>query len=117
MLKITFRNEIKMQGGDKMTQKQQLLKLFADNDGTITLGQIMQTTLAAEYRARISDLRREGYNILCTEKQTASDNVYTLITEPVEYAAWRKTLAAYPANHPERKKYEKIMVGKREKVV
>lgn len=62
-----------------MTQHEQLLDLFRRNGLKITLGQIMQTTLAAEYRARISELRREGYVIYCEKGRTASANTYTLV--------------------------------------
>jgi len=46
---------------DKQTQKERLLKLFADNGNILSLGQIMKTDLAAEYRARISELRNERH--------------------------------------------------------
>ena len=63
---------------DKQTQKQRLLKLFADNGNQLSLGMIMQTDLAAEYRARISDLRNEGHEILCTiDHKEPSNNLYT----------------------------------------
>ena len=64
-----------------MTQKQQLLQMFKDNGNMITLGQIMKTTLGAEYRARMSDLRKMGYEITCTiNAKEPSENIYMLIT-------------------------------------
>lgn len=66
-----------------MTQKEQLLTLFRENDGHITLGQIMQTSLAAEYRARMTDLRHEGYTIALKRGKRPSENLYTL-TQPIE---------------------------------
>jgi hypothetical protein len=65
-----------------MTQHAYLLEMFRTHGGMVTLGQIMQTTLAAEYRARISELRRQGFVITCTKGKRASDNVYRL--EPVQ---------------------------------
>lgn len=62
-----------------MTQHEQLIDLFQRNGWRVTLGQIMQTTLAAEYRARISDLRRQGFTILCEKGKNPSDNTYTMI--------------------------------------
>ena len=64
-----------------MTQHQQLIELFRRNGHRITLRQIMQTTLAAEYRARMTELRKDGFVILCTKGKQASDNVYQM-TEP-----------------------------------
>lgn len=65
-----------------MTQREALLDLFHRNSNTVTLGQIMQTTLAAEYRARMTELRKEGYQILLQRGKKASDNAYLLI-EPM----------------------------------
>lgn len=41
----------------------------------------MKTTLAAEYRARITELRHEGFTVKCVKGKKASDNLYVL-TEP-----------------------------------
>ena len=60
------------------TQKQQLLELFEANNRIITLGQIMQTTLGAEYRARMTDLRRAGYTIRYERGDTPSQNTYQM---------------------------------------
>lgn len=68
-----------------MTQKEQLLKLFRDNGNMVTLGMILKTSLAAEYRARMSDLRRDGYDITCTiNAKEPSENIYMLI-EPQKH--------------------------------
>lgn len=70
---------------NNLSQKEQLLKLFADNGNILTLGQIMKTSLGAEYRARISELRNAGYEILCTvNKKNPSDNIYTLYGQKQE---------------------------------
>lgn len=49
-----------------MTQTQALRRMFDESGGRLTLGQIMQTYLAASYRARMTDLKRE----LDAEKKT-----------------------------------------------
>lgn len=90
-----------------MTQKQQLLEMFETNGNMLKLGQILQTNLAAEYRARISDLRREGYDITCTISPTPSENIYMLINPNQakidEYTELRNT---YPENSPHRYKID-----------
>ena len=52
-----------------MSQTEQLRRLFEANGGRITLGYIMQTYLAASYRQRMTDLKRElneeGKTIVC----------------------------------------------------
>lgn len=62
-----------------MAQRERLLELFQLYGGKITLGQLMKTTLAAEYRARISELRNEGYQINCIKGPIPSENVYQLV--------------------------------------
>lgn len=62
-----------------MTQHEQLIKLFESNRWRLTLGQILQTTLAAEYRARMTDLRKQGFVITCEKGPTASENRYTMV--------------------------------------
>jgi hypothetical protein len=64
-----------------VTQHEQLIGLFRCNRNRLTLGQIMQTTLAAEYRARISELRKRGYSIVCIKGKRASENMYVM-SEP-----------------------------------
>jgi hypothetical protein len=41
----------------------------------------MQTTLAAEYRARITELRKDGFVITCEKGKRPSENIYRM-TEP-----------------------------------
>jgi len=52
-----------------MTQTQSLRRMFDENGGRLTLGEIMRTYLGASYRQRLSDLRREivteGKTIIC----------------------------------------------------
>lgn len=42
-----------------MTQTAQLRAMFEENGGRLTLGEIMQSYMAASYRQRMTDLRRE----------------------------------------------------------
>lgn len=55
--------------GILMTQAQELRLMFEMNQGKLTLGHILNTYLAAAYRQRISDLRKdlisEGKTIKC----------------------------------------------------
>ena len=39
----------------------------------------MQTTLAAEYRARMTDLRKKGYRFVLQRGKTASANLYMML--------------------------------------
>jgi len=43
-----------------MTQHQQLIGLFQQFGYRVTLGQILRTTLAAEYRARMTEQGKNG---------------------------------------------------------
>lgn len=62
-----------------MTQHDQLIQFFERHGWQVTLGQILQTTLAAEYRARMTDLRKRGFTILCQKGKTPSENTYTMV--------------------------------------
>jgi hypothetical protein len=52
-----------------VTQTQALKKMFDENGGKLTLGELMRTYLGASYRQRMSDLRheleKEGKTIIC----------------------------------------------------
>lgn len=105
-----------------MSQKTDLIKLFRANGGRLTLGQIMKTHLAAEYRARISDARRDGYVILCDDKDkpSPSENVYILIEEKTakkqaEIAECRKMQTTYPREHCQWQAIENQINGLKEK--
>ena len=63
-----------------MSQQSDLLKLFHDNHNFLTLGEILRTPLAAEYRARMSELRKNfGYIITLERGPRPSENAYRLI--------------------------------------
>ena len=59
-----------------MSQITDLLDLFIRNGNTLTLGQILKTNLAAEYRARMTDLRKQGFTITLERGRRPSDNRY-----------------------------------------
>ena len=62
-----------------MTQHDYMISLFRMHGGSMTLGQIMKTTLAAEYRARMTDLRKHGYLFILQRGKTASENRYQML--------------------------------------
>jgi len=61
-----------------MSQASELLNLFRMNGNRLTLGQILNTTLAAEYRARMTDLRHKGFQIDFIRGKKPSENLYIL---------------------------------------
>lgn len=65
-----------------MTQKEHLLELFHTHANKLTLGQILNTHLAAEYRARMSELRKEGYRIDFVKGEKPSEGTCYLMTPP-----------------------------------
>ncbi len=69
-----------------MSQHMQLIELFRQNNHIVSLSQILNTTLAAEYRARITELRKKGYIIACHKGKRASENTYIMV-EPEKLAA------------------------------
>ena len=68
----------------KLTQKQGILEMFRQNGNKISLSQILNTQFCAEYRARFSELRREGYIINCLRGTKPSLNIYEL-KEPIQF--------------------------------
>lgn len=60
------------------TQKESLLQFFRENRYRLTLGQLLGTALAAEYRARMTDLRKEGYRINLVRGASPANNLYIL---------------------------------------
>lgn len=69
-----------------MTQKEHLLELFHLHHGRMTLGQILESPVGYEWRARATELRREGYRIELERGLRPSDNTYYLVqpTRPGE---------------------------------
>lgn len=70
-----------------MTQKERILQAFKEHGGAMTLGQLLEDgryTFAHKLTARLSDLRQDGYKIICTEGPNPSQNLYQLI-EPVRF--------------------------------
>lgn len=62
-----------------MTQRRFLLELFRNHNYQVSLSTILNTQLAAEYRARFTELRKEGYVITCEKAKKPSDNLYTMV--------------------------------------
>ncbi len=72
-----------------MTQTEALIDLFRQHGNRLTLGDIMQTTLGCEYRARMTELRHKGYTITCKiNRKQPTRNEYVLI-EPVAAPTWK----------------------------
>lgn len=69
-----------------MSQKETLVKLFKDHHGVLTLGEILSSPIGYEWRARATELRRDGYKIELLNKNRAypSQNTYWL-REPVKF--------------------------------
>ncbi len=63
-----------------MSQYKDALEFFRQNGNRVTLGQIMQTSLACEYRKLFSMMRGEGYQIQCKlNRKEPSLNEYTCV--------------------------------------
>lgn len=71
-----------------LTQHQKVLRLLRDHPEGITTNQLLASEfgLASEYRARISELRKQGYGITCDIKRGGS-SVWTLVREPPKVEA------------------------------
>ena len=68
----------------KTSQKERILLFFKENNNKFTLGQAAQHSFFYELRARISELRHQGYSITCIKGLTPSENVYVL-EEPLKF--------------------------------
>jgi len=67
-----------------MTQSQSLIEMFRSNGGRLRRNDILQSGfLAASYRQRMTDLRKQGYDIACEDKD--GDTVFILRQEPPRY--------------------------------
>lgn len=64
-----------------MTTQEQIIDAFRRNHYRMTLGHILCYKWGYEARARFSELRKEGYVILCQKARRASDNLY-ILAEP-----------------------------------
>ena len=67
-----------------MTQHEHIIEAFKENGGKMTLGFILQHRWGYEFRARATELRRQGYTITCTKGKRPSENLYTF-QEPVKF--------------------------------
>lgn len=66
-----------------MSHRESIIEAFRRNHGRMSLGHILVYPWGYEFRARATELRKEGYIILCQKGKTPSENMYTLI-EPEE---------------------------------
>ena len=66
------------EGGGKMTQHELILDAFKRNGGRMTLGYILSHPWGYEFRARATELRRNGHKIILTRGKRPSDNLYEL---------------------------------------
>lgn len=61
-----------------MTQKEIILEAFQRFGYKITLGQALQHSWGYKMASRISDLRKDGYQIECIRGEKPSDNLYVM---------------------------------------
>lgn len=62
-----------------MTYKAQILEAFKRNNNRMQLGHILKYPWGYEIRARFTELRSEGYAVICERAKKASENMYILI--------------------------------------
>lgn len=67
-----------------MTQTQKILEAFRENNNQMTLGYILSHSWGYEFRARITELRRDGFEIMYQRGKRPSENLYTLIPKQAE---------------------------------
>ena len=67
-----------------MTQKQEILKAFSENNNVLTLGQMLHYTWGYTARNRISELRKDGYKIETFKGDRPGLNGYRLVPEQGE---------------------------------
>lgn len=62
---------------NRKTQNQRILTLLETYNGEwVSLVRILDLRIA-NYRARISELRKQGYNILCEKQRTETGELHT----------------------------------------
>lgn len=64
-----------------MTQKEKILQFFRNHGNRATLGQFLSDPSGIGYKctSRFSELRNDGYGVICEKGKTASENLYRLI--------------------------------------
>jgi len=64
-----------------MSQKEKILHFFRSHGNQATLGQFLSDPSGIGYKctSRFSELRKDGYQIICEKAERASDNLYRLI--------------------------------------
>jgi len=68
-------------------QELQCLNMFRDNGNIVTTGMFLKSTLSAEYRKIISNLRKKGFEIPAPilNRDEPGKNQYTLIEGKINY--------------------------------
>lgn len=61
-----------------MSHKAQLLDLFIQHGHKLTLRQILESPIGYEWRARATELRREGFTITLQRGKRPSENTYRI---------------------------------------
>lgn len=61
-----------------MSHREAILEFFRARGGRATLGEILRHPFGYEFRARATELRRQGYRIDCVKAKKPSENLYVL---------------------------------------
>lgn len=61
-----------------MSQMTDLLDLFISHGHKLTLGQILKSPIGYEWRARATELRKQGFTIVLERGKRPSENLYRL---------------------------------------
>lgn len=59
-----------------MTRKEEIIQAFRNNKYRMKLGQILCYQWGYKFTSRASDLRKDGYIIICQRAEKPSDNMY-----------------------------------------
>jgi hypothetical protein len=62
-----------------MTQKEEIIRVFRNHNYRMTLGVILCYPWGYKFTSRASELRKEGYVVLCEKAKHPSDNLYRII--------------------------------------
>jgi len=71
-----------------VSHREAIIEAFRRNNGRMALGHILKYPWGYEFRARATELRKEGYIIQCEKGKTPSENIYTFV-EPDESGQMR----------------------------
>lgn len=71
-----------------MSQATDLLDMFIAHGHKLTLGQILQSPIGYEWRARATELRKKGFTITLERGKTPSMNTYRLVPPDGAQMRW-----------------------------